>query len=48
MIAVNNVIYFINQNSGNKLHANEYYPTSKGIFARKGVNVNNDYIFLPA
>ena len=27
---------------------NEYYPTSKGIFARKGVNVNNGYIFLPA
>lgn len=26
---------------------NEYYPTSKGIFARKGVNVNNGYIFLP-
>lgn len=25
---------------------NEYYPTSKGIFARKGVNVNNGYIFL--
>ncbi|WP_315074898.1 DUF5050 domain-containing protein [uncultured Clostridium sp.] len=27
---------------------NEYYPTSKGIFARKGVNVNNGYMFLPA
>lgn len=27
---------------------NEYYPTSKGVFARKGVNVNNGYIFLPA
>ena len=26
---------------------NEYYPTSKGIFARKGVNVNNSYIYLP-
>ena len=26
---------------------NEYYQTSKGIFARKGVNVNNGYIFLP-
>lgn len=26
---------------------NEYYPTSKGIFARKGVNVNNGYIYLP-
>lgn len=27
---------------------NEYYPTAKGIFARKGVNGNNGYIFLPA
>ncbi|WP_238859114.1 hypothetical protein [Clostridium sp. YIM B02569] len=27
---------------------NEYYPTSKGIFARKGVNVDNSYIYLPA
>ena len=27
---------------------NEYYPTDKGIFAQKGVNVNNSYIFLPA
>ncbi len=26
---------------------NEYYPTSKGIFARKGVNVDNSYIYLP-
>lgn len=25
---------------------NEYYPTSKGIFAQKGVNVDNPYIFL--
>lgn len=27
---------------------NEYYPTDKGIFARKGVNVDNSYIFIPA
>jgi len=27
---------------------NEYYPTDKGIFAQKGVNVNNSYIFLLA
>ena len=25
---------------------NEYYPMTKGIFARKDVNVNNGYIFL--
>lgn len=30
-----------------KYEINDYYPTSKGIFARKGVNVNNGYIFLP-
>lgn len=28
--------------------ANEYYPTSKGIFVRKGINVDNGYILLPA
>jgi hypothetical protein len=27
---------------------NEYYPTTKGIFARKGVNVDNGYMFLLA
>lgn len=27
---------------------NEYYPTSKGIFARKSVSVDNGYIYLPA
>ena len=25
---------------------NDYYPTDKGIFARKGVNVNNGYIYI--
>ena len=27
---------------------NEYYPTDKGIFAQRGVNVNNSYIFIPS
>jgi hypothetical protein len=38
----------VNFNDISDYEVNEYYPTDKGIFARKGVNVNNGYIILPA